>query len=89
MGVSKMTVPTQLDFQNELDNLFMKAREDGKEFIEVTSKQVHSNVGGYPSNNHRMPVCCDVMLAKMQSSDEIIEQPPKGKGATLKVKYYL
>lgn len=84
-----MKVPTHVDFQKELENILMKARQDGKEYVEVTSKEVHSNVGGYPSSNHRMATCCHVMTVMMKSLDEIIEQPPKGKGSTLKIRYFL
>lgn len=84
-----MTIPTHVDFQKELENIFMKARQEGKESVVVTSKEVHSVIIGYPSNNHRMATCCHVMTAMMKSMDEIVEQPPKGKGATLKVKYFL
>jgi len=42
----------------------------------------------YPSNNHRMPICCDVMYDRMKQEDEILFAPQKGKGATVKIRYY-
>jgi hypothetical protein len=51
--------------------------------------KINKNVGGYPSRNHRMATCCTAMYSLMGSRDEIITSPPKGKGASLKIRYYL
>lgn len=58
------------------------------DYIELRSGDIHSEVGGYPGANHRMPVCCDVMYEAMRGDDEIISKPRKGKGANLYIKYY-
>ena len=57
-------------------------------YIDVEAKDVHSSVGRYPGKNHRMPICCDVMYKKMKIGDAVLYAPPKGKGATLKIRYY-
>ena len=57
-------------------------------FIELTSGNVHRDVGGYPGRNHRMVICCDVMYKRMAGNDEVISAPPSGKGATVTVRYY-
>ena len=69
--------------QNELDNI-------SGDCVDLTSGDVHRVVGGYPAEkgNHRMPVCCDVMYEAMRGDDEVLSRPPKGKGATLKIRYY-
>ena len=72
-------------FEAYIDN---KLRNIHGEYIDLVSGDIHRAVGGYPSNNHRMPVCCEVMYAKMQGNDRVISAPPKGKGATLKIRYY-
>jgi len=76
-------------FREELLSIFKKAKKDNKESIIVISGDLHRKVGGYPGRNHRMPTCCSVMMAFKRSQDEILNSPPKGKGATLKIKYYL
>jgi len=43
----------------------------------------------YPSSKHRMPSYCDAMYELKKETDEIIHSPKKGKGATLRIKYYL
>lgn len=50
------------------------------DYIELRSGNIHSEVGGYPGTNHRMPVCCDAMCKAMRGDDEIIAQPRKRKG---------
>lgn len=57
-------------------------------FIELTSGDVHRDIGGYPGRNHRMVICCDVMYKRMAGNDEVISAPPSGKGATVTIRYY-
>ena len=61
----------------------------GNEYIDIISKEVHENVGGYPGRNHNMPSCCIAMRDLMKSKDEVLQQPPKGKDATLIIRYYI
>lgn len=77
------------DFQNALNNIFIVAQNQGKSYIDVTSGDLHRIVGGYPGRNHRMPVCCEVMKRNMKEGDQILYQPPKGQGASLKIRYKL
>jgi 5-methylcytosine-specific restriction protein A len=81
--------PTSRDFQNALENLFAKAMQENKPYIEIISGNLHREVGGYPGQNHRMPICCSVMKKNMLPGDEIIYMPPSGKGATLTIRYKL
>lgn len=81
--------PTAQDFQDELNKIFTSAQNDGKSYVDVKSGDLHRRVGGYPGTNHRMPVCCYVMRKNMRSGDEILDQPPKGNGATLVIRYRL
>jgi len=76
-------------FRNEIIRLKNEAKAKGLPYIEIVSGDVHRNVGGYTSSNHRMPICCDVMDSMKNEGDEIIYAPVKGKGATLKIRYYL
>ena len=76
-------------FRKALAELFASAAKKGERSITLTSGVLHSRVGGYPGPNHRMPVCCDAMYGAMKEGDQVIERPPKGKGATLKIRYLL
>jgi len=76
-------------FRKEVERLMIEAKERGCEYIDITSKEVHTNVGGYPGKNHNMPSCCDVMYSMRKKQDEVLEAPPKGKGASLKIRYFL
>jgi hypothetical protein len=67
--------------------MFNEAAQEHSSHLDVNAGQLHRRVGGYPGSEHRMPVCCDVMRAAMNAQDSILQQPPKGKGASLTVRY--
>lgn len=77
------------NFKDEISRLLKEAIKQGLPFIDIISGDVHRNVGGYPSKNHSMPVCCDVMYSMKRFEDVVLHSPIKGKGATLKLRYYL
>jgi 5-methylcytosine-specific restriction protein A len=79
----------RVDFETALHGQFATAIKMGKSDIVINSGELHRLVGGYPGNNHRMPMCCSVMRAEMRVGDAIINQPPKGNGASLSIKYTL
>jgi hypothetical protein len=84
------TAMTHTDaFRTELAARFRRGTETGLAFVDLTSGDIHRTVGGYPGPNHRMPICCEVMYAERRAADEIISAPPKGKGATLTIRYKL
>ncbi|MEG1926119.1 MAG: hypothetical protein RR415_10275 [Ruthenibacterium sp.] len=58
------------------------------EYLDLVSADIHLEVGGYPSSNHRMPTCCQAMYNQMKGDDKVIYAPNKGTGATLKIRYY-
>jgi hypothetical protein len=47
------------------------AEHASKTTVEINSGQLHREVGGYPGQNHRMPMCCAVMRSEMSASDAI------------------
>lgn len=65
------------------------ARDEGLDYIEVTSKQVHDIVGGYSNGNTRYPSCCRAMYAVMIDGDEIIHTTKSELSSTIIIKYYL
>ena len=84
-----MIYPTANDFQEYLDALFLDALKQRISYIDIKAGELHRQVGDYPQSNHRMPTCCVVMIKNMREGDEILYQPPKGKGATLKIRYQI
>ncbi|WP_179093444.1 hypothetical protein [Paenibacillus sp. FSL H8-0259] len=52
------------------------------------SVEDYRELGGYPGLNHSMPSCCKAMYDYKKPIDTVMEAPPKGKGATLKIRYY-
>ena len=58
-------------------------------YVDVTSGVLHRALGGYPGAHHAMPTCCNVMMAAMHDGDTILSMPPKGRGATLTIRYRL
>ena len=82
-----MSGPTADDFRKELQSIFYE--NEGKPSIDVNSGKLHRAIGGYPGENHRMPVCCDVMYDEMSARDKVLQSPPKGKGSSLTIRYRL
>ena len=78
------------EFRVELRALLREAEQRGATYLEVNSGDLHRRVGGYPSPSHRMPVCCDAMYDEQRAGDICLpEGPPKGKGASLTIRYAL
>lgn len=77
------------DFNAELLRTFAEASSQGLVFVEVNAGDLHRSVGGYPSQTHRMPSCCDVMKRHLSARDLIVSEPPSGKGASLTIRYAL
>jgi ADP-ribose pyrophosphatase len=88
--LQRQPLPTVADFRNEIETLKKEGRERGKDYIELVSLEIHKRVG-LVGKKHRMASCCIAMYDMMKSDrgDEVISAPPKGKGSTLKIKYYL
>lgn len=76
-------------FRVALLTRFAAASATGAKMLDLTSRDLHIDVGDYPGRNHAMPSCCATMRAAMRPGDEVLEQPPSGKGATLKIRYRL
>ncbi len=76
-------------FKNELTKLLSDAKKAGKSSLIVEAGDLHRMVGGYPGPEHRMPTCCSGMRQRMGTGDRILKEPPKGKGATLTIEYFL
>jgi hypothetical protein len=84
-----MALPSASDFEAEVRSRWFAAQQSGTTFVDIESGDVHRNLGGYPGNNHRMPVCCEVMRRLLGPRDTVLTEPPKGQGASLLVRYAL
>lgn len=82
-------MPRAEEFREQLLEVFRVAQQKGQSEVVVNAGDLHKKIGGYPGRNQRMPVCCDVMRNTMRQGDEILSEPPKGKGATLTIRYLL
>ncbi len=84
-------MPQADDFRNELYRMMLEAMKAGKAFAEINAGELHRRVGDYPGKDHRMPICCDVMRRALaaDAGDVILEQPPRGQGASLTIRYVL
>lgn len=82
--------PTRNDFRQEIKRLIDEARNEGAEYVDIVSGDVHRNVGGYPSpdNSHRMPMCCEAMYDYKKGNDKILHTTPSGRSSTLKIRFY-
>ena len=80
-------MPTASDFKTELDKIFHAAQPP---HVDVKAGDLHRRVGDYPDNQkQRMPSCNTVMTKNMKPGDTILHQPPKGKGASLEIRYII
>jgi 5-methylcytosine-specific restriction protein A len=82
-------MPTKEDFKTEIGNQLRHAELNGAKSIALNSGELHRKLGGYPGTNHQMPSCCDAMYDEQRAGDEIVQKPPKGKGASLTIRYKL
>jgi predicted methyltransferase len=83
-------LPRIADLKNEIEDIKMLARSRGEKYIEIVALELHKKLG-MPIRNHRMASCCNAMYAIMinERGDQVISAPPKGKGSTLTIRYYL
>ena len=76
-------------FRSNPSRRMQGAEHASKTTVEINSGQLHREVGGYPGQNHRMPMCCAVMRSEMSAVDAILREPPKKQGASLTIRYKL
>jgi 5-methylcytosine-specific restriction protein A len=82
-------MPSKDDFASELSRQFSDAAARGAPSVDINSGELHRIVGGYPGTDHRMPICCDVMYAEYRTGDAVLSRPPRGKGASVTIRYAL
>lgn len=83
-----MKGPGIQEYLQELNRMKEEARQKDLEYIEITSKELHSILS---PNHATMPTCCQAIYKSMKQGDEILKSP-KGKtgfGSHLMVKLYV
>ena len=73
------------DVVSYLTKKFANAKASGKSSIIIKSGDIHKELGLVS----RMPTVCGAMRKLMKHGDIVHYQPPKGKGATLCIEYFL
>ncbi|WP_229668997.1 hypothetical protein [Edaphobacter acidisoli] len=81
--------PVAKDFWLQLYLLLQNASESGDDCVDVQAGELHRRTGWYPGPTHRMPVCCRVMREEMRDGDTVLDEPEKGAGASLTIRYRL
>lgn len=76
-------------FREALERELARATRLGLRSVRIRAGDLHHAVGGYPSTDHRMPLCCQIMIATMRQDDRILESPPSSTGANLTVEFRL
>jgi 5-methylcytosine-specific restriction protein A len=82
-------MPTSEEFREELRGRLRAAELRQLQYIDINAGELHRHLGGYPSSNHQMPSCCQVMEQERRPIDEMRAGPPSGKGASLTIRYHL
>ena len=82
-------MPNTNDFKEMLEKIFKIAKDLKLTGVVIKSGNLHQVVGGYPNPNHRMSMCVNAMRQMMKEGDEILCQPPCGKGASVEILYRL
>ena len=87
--MNKLTNPSLLTFESFVKHIKGMIINAGFDFVDINAGEIHRAMGGYPSNNHRMPICCAAMRSLMGPNDIILIQPKKGNGASLTIRYHV
>lgn len=83
-----MKGPGIKDYMEELSRKKESAHDQGEEFIDISSKQLHQEIS---PNHATMPTCCQAMYKQMLVGDEILEHPKgaTGFGSHLTIRFYV
>jgi hypothetical protein len=78
--------PSTQDFVQLITIVLRTSQAYNLDFKILSAKEIHTFIGGYPGNNHRIPNCCNAMRQLMIAGDEIIGLPNDGANFTIKYK---
>ena len=66
-------------------NKFEEAKESGQKYIELTSKEIHEDLGF----SNRYPIVCNAMQQLKTDKDEFISTTLSGQSSTIAIRYIL
>ena len=83
-------IPEKADFEKALSDWFREDEQEESPFVDIRADELHARIGDYPGPFHRMATCCEVMYENYHpATDKIMQFPPKGKGASMEIRYAL
>lgn len=82
-------MPTKDEFAKSVSAKLREAQLRGARHLDLNSGQLHRELGGYPGTGHQMPSCCDALYEAQRTGDTVLARPPKGKGASLTIRFKL
>ena len=82
-------MPNVQTFLTIINILLRVAQAYNDPFIDIHAGRLHRFVGGYPGRDHRMPACNNAMRRVMRQGDQILNEPRRGEGASLTIRYHL
>lgn len=77
------------DFKLVLDTMLSEASIAGENVVDIRAGNLHARVGGYPGRGHSMPTCCSAMRDAVKAGDTVLNEPLKGQGVSLHIRYCL
>lgn len=83
----RSTPPTKAEIQTALYDIFRQALNKKKLFLEVNSCELHLKVGGYPSTDHRIQLCIEVLRENDEPDPYRSTRPPDPKDGVITVRY--
>lgn len=78
--------PSTEDFEQIIKIILRTSQAYGEFSKTLRAGDIHQFIGGYPSNNHRIPNCCRAMRHLMTIDDEIIGNQNDGANFTIEYK---
>lgn len=72
------------DIRAYIQKLLMDAFQSAEPYIDLLSKDIHKQLG----LKNRYPMVCSAMYHFKTGSDAVLTAPPKGNGATVKIRYF-
>lgn len=82
-------LPNTAVFKALIQKILKKAQDQGLPFIDLNAGDLHREAGGGSGKEGRVPICCNAMRNAMIPGDEILFEPPKGSGTSVKIRYKL
>jgi transcriptional regulator with XRE-family HTH domain len=89
-GRNRHVAPDRKQVEMALLARFQRAQQADRPYVEVKAGDLHRDLAD-PSDPamNRTPLVCHVMTKHRTPHDQVVSQPPKGKGLTFTVRYQL